>query len=334
MSAKSIPNAPPATELAWLEGLPRRGDVALISEPRPFAHDESQYDAQYGSEAPRPEVGRGVVALMRAWKADFERPALEVGCGTGLVSVGLAEAQAYPVIVLTDPSEAFLGITRRKLERALVDGSRVRYAVLLAEEMARLPAESFSLIVIRSALHHVLDVDRFIHEAARALEHGGVLTFQEPCMEGYVLMGAMAQFIPLVVARDGVVLSEKHRQQIQLFIDAMRFYARRDVDKSQAEDKHIFRVDEIARTGREAGLAVDFLANTVYEECAAGLPATPKPCSFSDFFRDYLKYCMSFDAELVAVFEKHFRPFCELVEGLAMAGNGPYMHGVFVCRKG
>lgn len=333
MPGKSNLIDPPSLELSWLESLVHHGDFALISQPRAFAHDESKYDEQYGSEAPRPEVGRGVVGLMRATGADLSGPALEVGCGTGLVSVGLVEAAAYPGVLLTDPSEAFLAITRKKLERAGVDGGGARYGVLLAEEMALLPEEAFSLVVMRSALHHVLDVDRFIHEAARTLRPGGVLTFQEPCMEGYVLMGAMAQLVPLATEAAGAPLSKEHHEQVQLFVDAMRFYARRDVDKSQAEDKHLFRVDEIGRTGRLAGLEVSFLPNTVYEECVESVPPPSKPSSFYSFFHDYLKFCMSFPAELVDLFERHFRPYCQMVEDLSMVGNGPYMHGVFICQK-
>ena len=66
-------------------------------------------------------------------------------------------------------------------QTAGVDENGLCYALLMAEDVDRLPAESLSLIVMRSTLHHVLDVDRFIRHAARALRTGGVLSFEEPC---------------------------------------------------------------------------------------------------------------------------------------------------------
>jgi hypothetical protein len=190
-------------------------------------------------------------------------------------------------------------------------------------------------------LHHVLEWERFIASAARALRPGGVLAFQEPCADGYVLMGAMAQFLPVVVdRRDGILarlrprrLTQRQRDQLQLFVDTMRFGARRDVDKSQAEDKHEFRIEEVVSAGRLAGIEFEFLRNVVFEDCAEGIPRGPRPMSFFGFFRDYLKHCMSFDADLVELFERHFASWCEMLEELSQKGDGPPMHGVFAGRK-
>ena len=116
-------------------------------------------------------------------------------------------------------------------------------------------------------------------------------------------------------------------------MDTIRFYARRDVDKAAAEDKHLFRVDELMQLGGRCGLDVRFLPNTVFEECVDGIPPARRPGSFFTFFRDYLRYCMAFDPELVGLFSEQFERHCELVEGLSRTGDGPYLHGTFVCRK-
>src|SRR5688572_13701216 len=278
-------------------------------------------------------VGRGVVAMLREAGADFSAPAVEIGCGTGLVSLGLIAEAAYPLTLITDPSPAFLRITRKKVRKHGLDESRARYAVLMGEEIDRLPPEAFSLVVLRSTLHHVLDVDRFIRDSARSLRPGGVLTFQEPCMEGYVLMGAMAQFMPHAVERSGKKLTEPQASQVQQFVNTMKFYARRDLDKSKAEDKHLFRVDELMTVGAACGLAVEFRPNTTFDAYASPAGQRPGPDAFTPFFRGYLKYCMSWDEGLVKLFDEHFAPYCRFIEDMKGRGGTPYLHGVFVCRK-
>ena len=332
-TARRLGGAGATAEATWPYAFPISDGVALISDPRAFAHDEGAYDAQYANDADRPEVGRGAAALARDMGGDLDGPALEVGAGTGLLSVGLVAGGVYPSVVLTDPSPRFVEITRRKIARARLDGPAVRYAVLRAEDLGRLPAGALSLVVLRSVLHHVLDVERFVAEAARSLRPGGILTFQEPCAEGNVLMGALAPFVPMVLEQEGRPLSPRHQAQLQLFIDTMRFYARRDVDKAAAEDKHLFRPDELMQLGRRFGLEVEFLPNTVFEDCVHGVPPRRRPASFVTFFRDYLRYCMSFDTELVDAFAECFAPHCAMVEELSQTGDGPAMHGVFVCRR-
>ena len=148
-------------------------------------------------------------------------------------------------------------------------------------------------------------------------------------------MGAMAQFLPLVLEKLGRKVSEKHSRQIRLFVDTMSFYARRDIDKSKAEDKHLFRVDEVMSICASAELKVEFLSNLTFERFSeSSEPEHLVPDGFHVFFRDYLRYCMSFDEELVRLFDSHFSRYSQFIETLSGGGGGPYMHGVFLCRKG
>src|SRR4051812_12757159 len=96
-----------ATLPPWLADLPQEDGHFHISRPRRFAHDEAKYDEQYNNQ-PNLTVGKGVLAA--AHGADTSAPALEVGCGTGLVSLGIAAHSPYPLTILTDPSPAFLRI--------------------------------------------------------------------------------------------------------------------------------------------------------------------------------------------------------------------------------
>lgn len=320
----------------WLTDLPTEDGFVHISRPRRFAHDESQYDAQYANEFGNMHPGRGLVALLRRGGADLSRPALEIGCGTGLLSLGLAAASPYPLTILTDPSPVFLRITRDKIRRYGVDASKLCFAVFMGEEVDRLPEASLSLIALRSTLHHVLDVDAFIAGAARALGPGGVLAFEEPCLEGYVLMGAMIQNLPALARAAGRPLTAEQEGQVDLFVRTMAFYARRDLDKSAAEDKHLFRVDEIMRCGRAHGLEFEFHANRAFEtfedDGAAGNPAS-RPGWYLGFLRSYVKYCMSWPDDLMAVFDEFMPAACRYIDEASGGGSGPYLHGVFVGRK-
>jgi ubiquinone/menaquinone biosynthesis C-methylase UbiE len=328
----STRQAVPRSLPPWLATLPAQDGFVCISEARRFAHDEARYDEQYASDPANMKVGLGLVEMLRLQGANTAWPALEVGCGTGLLSLGLAAHSPYPWTILTDPSPAFLGITRAKIEKAGIDPASLCFAVLKGEEVDRLPDAGLSLIVLRSTLHHILDVDAFIAQSARALVPGGVLTFEEPCLEGYVLMGAVLQFLTVAAKAAGRPLTADQERTVEFFARTMAFYARTDLDKTNAEDKHLFRVDRLMKAGERCGLTVEFHANRAYESFEPGA-AAPAPLSFLQFMRNYAKYCMSWDEALMAVFDEHMPRFCRFVDEASMGTAGPYLHGVFVCRK-
>lgn len=305
--------------------------MIAISDARRFAHEETAYDKQYTIDPANLRVGQGLIKFVADAGGDTSAPALEIGCGTGLMSLGMVADSPYPLTIISDPSPQFLCITRDKVRALSLRDDSACFAVFRGEDIDRLPSSSHSLIALRSTLHHVLDVDAFLKHAARALVPGGVLAFQEPCMEGLLLMGAMMQFLPALAQAAGVKLTDAQRAKMDLFPAAMAFYARRDVDKSNAEDKHVFRVDEVMRTCSSAGLDVHFHPNTSFEAAVATNPPCQRP--FAKFFRDYTKYCMSWDDSLIAIFDRFMPPYCEMVQTASGGGSGPYFDGVFIARK-
>ncbi|MEJ0000275.1 MAG: class I SAM-dependent methyltransferase [Verrucomicrobiota bacterium] len=181
---------------AWLQAHEKTGEFFNLSEARAYQHPEEKYDEQYHIANETFVHGAGLVRSLRSARADFSGPRLELACGTGLLTVGLVRDCPYPSVIVTDASTKFLEITRRKLA-TFKSPAPVHLAVLLAEDLQRFPLGSLSLIVLRSALHHFIDVAAFIQVASRALKPGGVLAFEEPCEEGYLLMGLIGQVLTL-----------------------------------------------------------------------------------------------------------------------------------------
>jgi 2-polyprenyl-3-methyl-5-hydroxy-6-metoxy-1,4-benzoquinol methylase len=202
-----------------------------------------------------------------------------------------------------------------------------------AEDVDLLPAGSVGAIVLRSVLHHVLDVDAFLRDCARVLPAGGVLVCEEPCYEGYMLMGVLGQFIPLALERAGHPVSDEDRRHVSTLVATMQFYCRRDIDKSASEDKHLFRPDELTLTARTVGLELTHRPNwrltATQEQNLDG-----RIGHFRRFMIDYLRYCMSWPADLAARTDealREFLAFFDPIESREMAGAQCF--GTFIFRR-
>lgn len=327
---------PPNTAFdAWFAARPTNAGFTQISQERSYAFVEEDYDRQYNNLDDYPAEGVGLCRVLQQHNVDLTGPALEVGCGTGKLTSGMALECPWPYLIATDPSPAFLRITSKRLSSLGRKAENLRYAILRGDDLHLLPESSLSLVSLRSTLHHILDVETFIASCARALRPGGALAMgAEPCVEGYVLMGAIAQFIPAVLAQAGIALTERQNEQLELFKNTMKFYCRQDVDKAEAEDKHLFHPHELAQLCARHGLEFHFYPNATFAGFAEGQTPTTASNYFSEFFLSYLRYCMSFDPEFVALLAPHIRPYLAYVESCYSGrGNSPYLTGVFIARR-
>ena len=318
-----------ATSPSWLDRFPREGDVALISENRPYTFEEGAYDDQYGIQA-ADDSGIGIANLLKKFDSDLGGPVLELGCGTGKATVGLLKSRAFPWFLITDSSKTFIDITRKKLTRNAIGLDNVRFAVISDTDLNRLPPSSVSAIVLRSVLHHFLDVPGWIATAAKALRPGGTLIFEEPCSPGYLLMGLVSHTV--ASARDNGLGAEQ-RQQVALLAETMKSYNRRDLDKSTWEDKHVFRPDEMMAWARESGLVAHFLPNVTFESYAHTMDPEPGPVDFEKFMLDYLHYCMNFGPTNAQAIMKAAQPYCRYVTEACSGTREPYLLGLFLLQK-
>lgn len=312
-------------------------DTYLLSSARAYQHEESDYDRQYGLEDFAlhelvTEAGH-IIDLCRRHGLPDDAAVLEIGCGTGRISIGLAHQPSLLRLLITDPSPSFCRIVRQKLAIQSPTVPHIDYGVLRAEDVASLPQGSVSLILLRSVLHHITDVDGFLKGCASVLPPGGLLVCEEPYYDGYLMMGFLAQFIEPAFAASGYTCSAEEHERIQYFIASMQFYSRRDVDKSLAEDKHLFRPDELMAIGREMGLSLTHYPNwrmTISEE--ANLRS--RQGFFFRFFADYIFYCMDWPKEFAREAATVMKPYFQYFEPIESGENSaPYCFGTFVFTK-
>lgn len=318
----------------WFESLPISGGLSHVSTPRAFSHAEDAYDSQYALDQAMLNEGLGCIEILRQASCDEQGALLEIGCGTGFMSVGLVKSNYFPQVLITDPSPAFLRLTKDKIISNGLDSTSADFAVLTGEDMSLLPPNTFSAVVMRSVLHHVLDVPEFIKEVSRVLRPKGVLLCQEPIADGFTLMGTVASFFPLVAGEHGIRLTDIQRQQLELFRQTMHFQPRRDVNKSTAEDKHAFRPWELMEQAGSAGMSGRFFPNAGVDQFHPGAPSgTFGAFSLLTMLENYLKYCMNFGESFTPLFRGPLQKYLNLLDDLSQMGDGIAVSGIFIAQK-
>lgn len=308
-----------------------------ISPPRRYQHDEGEYEQVRAHRLRLPgyraRQGEALLGLFRRNGFPEGGTVVEIGCGSGFVSLALATRGEIGHLLLTDPSPGFCAITRQRLAEVEVAAGRVDVAVMVADDIDLLPAGAVAVIYLHSVLHHLPDIDGFLARCARVLPAGGLLICEEPYYDGYVMMGFLAQFVPAMLAAAGDSCSVEEQAHVDLFVATMQYYARRDLDKSEAEDKHLFRPEELFVSGRGCGLDLSHIPNRHF-----ALPEAPGadtvPHYFETFFGNYTVHSMGwpkpFADRVMAAADRYFRYF----DPLERAGNRvPYCYGTFVFRK-
>ena len=301
----------------------RRGEeqdgIWLISENRSYAHEETAYDEQYENAEFDMEPGRRLVELLVEAGVARNTSLLEVGCGTGLLSVGLAAGDFFSEIVVTDGSLSFMKIAQRKL-RAVPSTSEVRLALLTDADTAEIADSHFDVIAMRSVLHHVTDFGAFAKLLLHKLKPGGVLAMYEPRAEMFLWMGTLTALFPAVALSKGITLDAKEAEHVDMFVKTMGFYIRRDIDKSEGEDKYCFWSEEML------DIAADAHARTLFrsETCTTSLLGT---------YINYARYCMSWPTTLVSKLESSFADLGTTIEGFLKGNQVPDIAGWFLMIK-
>ena len=112
-----------------------------------------------------------VLALVQKLAVSTEWPVLEIGCGSGLTSVALAQA-GYTVHAV-DSVDAMIKLTRQHAEDAGVSGCVI--TSMRDVHNLEFPDNSFNLILKIGVAPWLHSLDKAVREVARALRPGGYL---------------------------------------------------------------------------------------------------------------------------------------------------------------
>ena len=287
--------------------------ILLLSDNRAYAHEESAYDAQYENAELDTEPGRRLIEILTEAGIGAKGRLLEIGCGTGLLSVGLSAIGFFDEIVVTDGSLQFLKIAQRKLG-SIKSRSEVRLALLTDADTAEIGTGYFDVIAMRSVLHHVTDFRAFAELLLRKLKPGGVLAMYEPCAEMFMWMGTLAALFPAVAQVKGFRLDEADLAHVDTFVRTMEFYLRRDLDKAGGEDKYCFWHAEML------DIAASAKAHTLFR-------SENNPNDVVSGFINYARYCMGWSPGLIDKLESSFEELRTTINGFLAGSQVPDVTG-------
>lgn len=104
---------------------------------------------------------------------------LELGCGTGNLSLRLAAAFPHASLTFVDASSEMIALTSSRLEQTRRSGVARDEFITARFEDLNLPAGSFDLVVSSISLHHVEDKGRLYERVHDLLRTGGRFCFAD-----------------------------------------------------------------------------------------------------------------------------------------------------------
>ena len=202
------------------------------------------------------------------WSELFDRfgmardDVLEIGTGTGALTLGLLRHQAVGRLTATDVSHKFLSMLAPRLEPFPTPVSMVACDA----NVPHFAEQSFDIVVGRSILHHLLDYDLTLEQCCKMLKPGGAAVFFEPVLEGKIIV---AMLMSLVLRADAAAakprLTDEDRTRMRATIGHQMKSTKYPQDReslSKLEDKYIFHIDKMKQAGLDAGFdAAEFVNN-------------------------------------------------------------------------
>ena len=164
---------------------------AEIREVNERYHDVAAgtYDAKWGIDFGSVGLAQVRAKLEKALGAPLDRPigrSLEIGAGTGYVSLNLLRAGVVEAAVCTDIASGMLAALEANADRLGLD---VETAVADAGALP-FPDGSFDLVLGHAVLHHLPDLGAAFGELHRVLRPGGRIAFAgEPSRTGDRIAG-------------------------------------------------------------------------------------------------------------------------------------------------
>jgi SAM-dependent methyltransferase len=223
---------------------------------------------------------------------------LEIGAGTGLLTMGMLAQSHFDRAVITDISPSMLALCGSRLS-GLEEEKRDRIALVTYSGQEDIFAEGkYDRCIANSVLHHILDYAGLLRSIRKALNNTGSAIFVEP---GAVFHEAMT----LALAETIVYLVAERRfcdelRILAAWVEQTRFRLRASpAELAQFEDKHNFRREDLMEKGMAAGFSKISIVPATYDpfgEHAAlnymhelGIPPTASAIVMPDY-RRYAEY--------------------------------------------
>ena len=327
----------------WVYQGEQKENIYFLSPERFFAHPEESYDTQYNIQPNDLSYGCGLIKLLTERNADNSSPAWEIGCGTGILSLGIAHSEYYPLFLISDMSPSFIKITNKKINKLTLNKSCVKFIVYDSDSPNHCPPkESFSLITMKATLHHVLHPENFIQGISELLVSNGYFVIHEPCREGFILLGLLAKMYELHLEKslpsnrfqkffcNGLSVLQQNITNSNITWRTMLNNSRRDFDKSQMEDKHLFKTEELLEWGQKYNLDCEFIPNKEFKDF---YKENNLPFSFTKFTKGYLAGCMGFSNSFIDGFYEFTEPYLKYIEECSAGTTAPVYHGIFLFKK-
>lgn len=242
----------------------RDGIPVLLSETSAFTRlDVMNYDDHHNIDEDRREK------VSDDWQDVFDDhgvnygDVLEIGCGTGQLTWGLAKQLPFKSVHACDISFGFLSGLRKDLENH--PGLDVNYYLCDANDMP-FRKDSFDLVVGHSVLHHFLGYEHVIQQVQGFLRPGGRAVFYEPVIQGKILIAFFGELMIRLERNVGWgVLDEEDLKKIQHMtrhLTKSKWVADKPQVLEQMEDKYIFDLVELGEKAREWGFSRFEFANS------------------------------------------------------------------------
>ena len=189
---------------------------------------------------------------------------LELGAGTGFLSLGLALASSSQLkrYIISEISTKFLAISKNLINREFSEYERLTIDPKLCYlqcSIDDLPIRrnSVDVVVANSVLHHVYDYELALINIRRTLKKGGIAIFSEPVIEGKAFVGFISGLIKEIDERSQQqFFSEKERAALSdlAILSTKDFWFKQaQLAKLTPDDKHLFSEDIIRELALDIG---------------------------------------------------------------------------------
>ncbi|HRJ41353.1 MAG TPA: methyltransferase domain-containing protein [Caldilineaceae bacterium] len=149
--------------------------------------DQETYAHGYDSALTLRQHASRTAGVQAGWFLPFLQPGmalLDCGCGSGSITVGLAEAVTPGYITGVDISEIEIERAQERAAGAGVTNVRFATGTLYALDY---PDETFDAIFSHNVLEHLREPDRALQEMRRVLKPGGVIGIRDIDLGGHLI---------------------------------------------------------------------------------------------------------------------------------------------------